>query len=122
MSPSLLLRTAALAALLLAACGDPLGGRVGVSCPTGFTDCGGACYDLQADPLHCGACTTGCGAVQECQAGACQEICQVPGTTACGIRGLTLVCVDLQTSTLHCGACGNACGAGVPCAGGACGP
>jgi hypothetical protein len=32
----------------------------GGTCPTGLTNCGGLCVDLQNDPDHCGKCATTC--------------------------------------------------------------
>jgi hypothetical protein len=36
------------------------GGACVASCPDGSTDCSGGCYDLGADPQHCGSCKIAC--------------------------------------------------------------
>lgn len=81
------------------------------SCPAGQTDCGGACVDLQVDPMHCGACSDSCISGATCSAGHCG--CPPP-TTSCGIG-----CVNIQSDAGNCGACGHRCGLGS-CVAGAC--
>jgi hypothetical protein len=49
-------------------CGDSL---VGLSCRTGYTQCGQACFDLQSDPMHCGSCDNRCASDELCSAGEC---------------------------------------------------
>ena len=45
--------------------------RRSLTCPTGQTACGGACFDLTSDPLHCGACNVTCNAGASCTGGSC---------------------------------------------------
>ena len=52
------------------------------SCPTGQTDCGGACATLDTDPFHCGACGAGCPAGNLCVGGACVPNC-TPSESIC---------------------------------------
>ncbi len=81
-------------------------------CPTGQSECGGACVTLASDSNHCGMCGNTCAGGQRCAAG----VCACPsGETACAG-----VCRELQSDPRHCGACGRACGAGELCADGMC--
>lgn len=50
-------------------CGDPL---VGLSCRSGFSQCGRQCFDLQSDPNHCGSCDNQCASGEICSAGSCE--------------------------------------------------
>lgn len=54
------------------------GGAI-LSCPSGYTDCGGGCYDLQKDSANCGACYYDCG-TGLCDAGSCIQA----GCVGCG--------------------------------------
>lgn len=47
------------------------GEPAGCVCPSGKTQCGGACVDTQTDANNCGGCGRVCGAGQRCTAGAC---------------------------------------------------
>ena len=91
-------------ALLLAGCPSE-------KCPSGQTDCTGACIDLQTNPIACGACNHVCPAGSACVGGQCQ--CPA-GEVTCGTA-----CVDLQTDPLHCGSCDVGCGLGT-CSAGTC--
>ena len=89
-------------------------------CPAGRPDaCGTSsstvCTDVQADPLHCGACGVACGAGTVCSAGECVLSC-VPTQQACPGTGGTGYCADLSQDPNNCGACGVACPAGQACA------
>jgi len=94
-----------------------------VVCPTGTTDCGGVCLDLQTDVNNCGACGNVCPEAQPgfdvgCAAGNCffmRERACPEGLSAC--NG---VCVNRQTDPMNCGLCGNVCATGQICFGGQC--
>jgi hypothetical protein len=94
-----------------------------VVCPTGTTDCGGVCIDLQTDVNNCGACGNVCPEAQPgfdvgCAAGNCffmRERACAEGLSSC--NG---VCVNRQTDPANCGVCGNVCAAGEICFGGQC--
>jgi hypothetical protein len=47
-----------------------------VECADGSVACNGACVDLTADGLNCGACGTVCGDTESCQSGACTAGCE----------------------------------------------
>ncbi|ACL64266.1 conserved hypothetical protein [Anaeromyxobacter dehalogenans 2CP-1] len=40
-------------------------------CPAPLEACGGICYDLRTDRLHCGDCGNACGGGEVCLSGAC---------------------------------------------------
>ncbi|MFP2910484.1 MXAN_6577-like cysteine-rich protein [Pyxidicoccus sp. 3LFB2] len=82
------------------------------ACPAGQVACEGGCFDVQADPKHCGACGNACGPQESCQAGSCQC---AEGRERCGG-----VCVDTRSRDEHCGRCDNACGEGQDCSAGQC--
>ncbi|MEM1414756.1 MAG: MXAN_6577-like cysteine-rich protein [Myxococcota bacterium] len=108
------LTVAALASLTVVSCGDDGG------CPSGFTDCGGFCFNLDIDPTNCGACGNACDTGEVCGVAAGEEettcIADCPdGQVVCGNQ-----CVTLDSSRENCGACGTECGAGLVCSGGAC--
>src|SRR5688572_14656624 len=63
-------------------------GGAGSSCTQGLAECSGSCSNLQADPAHCGGCSTACQIGQECRAGACSCIAPL---SSCGGS-----CVNLQ--------------------------
>lgn len=72
------------------------------ACASGFSCCGGACQNLDVDPLACGACdATTCGADQWCEGGACA--CRPGFVLADGS------CADLDSDPLNCGAPGASC-------------
>ena len=79
------------AALLVTAA--TLAGCIDASpCPTPLEPCGGVCFDLRADRLHCGACSITCGAGLVCSAAQC-----VPdANAACPVRaGGAFVTLDV---------------------------
>ncbi len=106
-------------------------GVCGLSCPPGFVNCDGTCFDPRSSPDHCGA-VPGCSTMAEdadpasvgatcsrgtvCANGTCALSCP-PGLVEC--RG---VCVDPTSNRTYCGAtegCGATGGnAGATCAGG----
>jgi hypothetical protein len=99
-----------------------------VTCAAGLTACSGVCNNLQADPGHCGTCTTVCTATQVCSAGRCSSTggsdagSPDAGGVTCG-AGLTNcggVCNNLQTDPGRCGSCTRACTATQVCMAGNC--
>jgi hypothetical protein len=56
------------ALITLSGCSGPL---VGLECQDGFVRCGSACYALESDLAHCGACDIACSADQQCVAAQC---------------------------------------------------
>ena len=70
-------------------------------CPHGFTNCGGACKDLQTDITNCHRCGHVCSPDHECCDGFCRNLLNHPD---------------------HCGACFNPCDSGHVCSGGGCVP
>lgn len=68
---------AALAAALLAGCGQEL------ACPSDQAACGGTCAALAVDPQNCGACGNPCPAGETCRAGACTDCAAVCGAGRC---------------------------------------
>ncbi len=109
------LAAAALMSLAVMSCGDDGG------CPTGFTDCGGFCFNLDVDPTNCGACTNACETGEVCgipdggETAVCSTDCP-DGQVDCG--GF---CASLDTDGSNCGACGAACAPGEFCLSGTCG-
>jgi hypothetical protein len=100
---------------LYAACG----GIAANLCPT---PAGPVCYDLQADPNHCGSCDHACGAPQTaCVAGVCACPPEVPDF--CDLGAGDQRCVDTQTDPNFCGGCHNVCvDPGFVCVAGQCRP
>jgi uncharacterized repeat protein (TIGR01451 family) len=47
---------------------------IGASCPTGQTDCGGICVDLQTDSQNCGTCGNSCPSGYTCSSGGCVKL------------------------------------------------
>lgn len=100
-----------LLALLVAVAGSGCTSTA-VTCPAGQTSCGGTCFDLATDTLHCGACNVSCDVGATCVAGTCT--CPAATPTTCGLR-----CVNVQDDPANCGTCGHSCGLGT-CAAAAC--
>src|SRR5215216_1148147 len=108
-------------------------------CRPGLTECGGYCFDINSDPLGCGAtcvvcpkdtdCCNGvcCPAGQRCCGGECRDLTadnhncggctqECPaGLTCCDSR-----CRDIQGDTRHCGRCDASCATGESCVNGQC--
>ena len=83
-----------------------------ILCPSGQTNCNGACTDLKTDLRNCGSCSHVCSADKTCLDGNCQCL---SSQTIC--NGL---CADLQTDVHNCGSCGQACPADKICVNGTC--
>jgi hypothetical protein len=47
------------------------GACIATSCPGGYTDCTGSCYDLAHDRTNCGTCGNTCGREEICANGQC---------------------------------------------------
>ncbi|MBL8600988.1 MAG: hypothetical protein JNK72_03595 [Myxococcales bacterium] len=98
------------------------------ACPSGQSCCGGGCVDLQASPLHCGACGSLCSTVNgtpACAAGRCAVgRCTAPFGD-CDSDPSSGCETNTQTSVMHCGQCGTACptppNATAGCSAGRCG-
>jgi Stigma-specific protein, Stig1 len=86
---------------------DSLDGQSSVPCTGSEVQCGGACVELQRDPVHCGACDATCAPSDVCIAGSCQSVC-AQEQTPCGPEPAD--CADLGSDHDNCGACGNDCG------------
>jgi endo-1,3(4)-beta-glucanase len=115
-----LMLTLALAGL--AGCSSGSSSTPETGCPSGFLDCGGACFDPKLDAAHCGSCGNACLPGLSCVGGACTLACST-GQVACGGA-----CIDPQTDETWCGASGDCagalagatCAAGQSCLGGRC--
>ncbi|MDB4939267.1 MAG: Tryptophan synthase alpha chain [Labilithrix sp.] len=108
-------------------------------CPSGFTQCGNDCKNLQSDGLNCGSCGKHCVAppsndpewicgpsVQPdntgwgCAGGTCKIACE-PLFGDCDANLCSNGCeTDLTNDPLHCGSCTRACGANQQCVNGTC--
>ena len=102
-------------------------------CPTGMTNCGGECVDLQVDPTHCGSCGNRCpgpssnsgrrqvGGGPVCQGGECSYVC-FPGFANCDKDDDNGCEANLKTDPSHCGNCDTTCNlsADQPCVVGKC--
>lgn len=108
-------------------------------CPSGLTQCGTECKNLDSDSLNCGTCDTKCVAppsddpewkcgpgVQPtnttwaCGTGACQMACE-PFYGDCDANLCSNGCeTNERTDPLNCGACGHACAANQECVDGTC--
>jgi hypothetical protein len=87
--------------------------------------CSGACFNLQKDANHCGACGTSCTASEICAGGACtacpgSQTCVAGACTTCEATLCSNLCVETHTDRNNCGACGNTCATGECCHDGAC--
>jgi hypothetical protein len=98
--------------------GDVCSGAACV-CQPPKTDCPAGCFDLSADPAHCGtACPgTACQTGASCQSGVCT--CPPTAPTTCGSSPGT--CVDLTSDPAHCGTCTTVCSnSGAICSNSSC--
>ena len=84
------------------------------SCPSGQTQCGSQCVDLNSDEANCGQCGRTCGSNEVCSGGACQVQC-LPGESNCSGQ-----CVDTNSDPNNCGGCNVACGGDESCNNGVC--
>ena len=82
------------------------------ACPSGTTNCGGTCANLQSDNSHCGACGNACSGGSACKNGECG--CP-QGTIDCFGE-----CVSTSSDTQNCGECGFPCAQGDDCVNGSC--
>lgn len=85
-------------------------------CAIGLTKCGGGCYDLERDDVHCGVCWNVCLSGQRCVQGVCVLSCSA-GLTQCGN-----LCVNTLYDPDHCGTCFSKCAPDQYCDGGLCKP
>jgi Cys-rich repeat protein len=88
------------------------------SCPSGQTDCGGICVNLQNNPADCGACGATCGVGQTCNAGQCQTV-----TNTCTSDLNCMPGTVCDTTVGFCvpkGPAGTSCTANDQCQSGAC--
>ncbi len=86
-----------------------------IAATTSFTNCNGACVDLQSDSGNCGACGQFCGGT--CVAGGC--MCP-NGTISCATDDNNTFCRNTQFDRNNCGGCGNVCTTGQYCGNGIC--
>ncbi len=63
-------------------------------CKSGFTECGGKCFDLNEDEKHCGSCNTACATGERCVAGVCAEGGCTANRDSCAEDALCLSCPD----------------------------
>ncbi len=110
------LRRAAVLLLVLFACKG--NGTKQVTCPDGWTDCNGTCFDLQRDAKNCGSCGNACAANHECVAGTCQPICS-PGEHVC--NGVCVLNTAIATCGNRCEPCPEPDGGIATCDGMRCG-
>ena len=104
--------------------GTGAGGTGGTGgCSTGTTDCGGICFNLQADDTHCGDCNNACQTGTSCKFGSCHITCpvNVPGQDwdICIVSGVE-TCINVLGDAAHCGDCAKACSSGQFCVAGSC--
>ncbi len=106
------------------------GGRCGKGrchCKAGHKRCGGRCYELRTDRLHCGACGARCRPDQVCRDGGCACPIDMTATADACVARVSCgggsncpsdqkccggICVDNQTDRDHCGGCGHSCDSG----------
>src|SRR5215203_5414934 len=59
-------------------------------CPSGQTDCSGACVDLNTDRSNCGKCGNQCPEGVGCEAGSCPPVSPPPPGSQCSVYGETI--------------------------------
>ena len=64
------------------------------TCKSGFTECGGKCFNLDNDEQHCGSCDTACAAGDRCVAGVCAEGGCTAALDSCAEGALCISCPD----------------------------
>ena len=78
------------------------GGKNGkCRCKSGFSECGGKCYDLDKDETHCGSCDTTCAAGESCVDGVCAEGGCTAGLDSCVEGALCIACPDRPGSVCY---------------------
>ena len=88
---------------------------VAAPCPTGLTNCAGACVDLKTSTDHCGACGVKVETPYTCASGRRTLTC--PSTQlACGNK----VCATPSSDPNNCGGCGIQCARDEVCTLGSC--
>lgn len=88
-------------------------------CISGYTCCGNqACFNLQVNQNHCGACWNACEGGSLCIDGVCQ--CGSGGSCPAGQTCCGSGCIDLKTDRNNCGFCGFPCALGQTCCNGRC--
>ena len=70
-------------------------------CKSGFTECGGKCFDLDKTENHCGSCNTNCSAGESCVAGACVEGGCTAELDTCAPDALCIACPDRPGSVCY---------------------
>ena len=75
-------------------------------CPSGFTQCGNDCVDLQSNTKYCGTCNSACKNGDQCVTGKC--------TCPKGWAYCSGTCTPMSAPT-HCGGCGIVCRQGLQC-------
>jgi len=109
------------------------------ACPSGQSECNGACRNLQYDNINCGACDVTCPSGQSCQNGQCIAAYSPPPPTTVPQTTLPLTtapiptpgcpagqslcgasCKYLLTDPANCGSCGHVCPLHEFCTNGQC--
>jgi hypothetical protein len=70
-------------------------------CKSGFTECGGKCFDLDKDDKHCGSCNTACATGESCVAGVCAEGGCTADRDSCAPDALCITCPDRPDSVCY---------------------
>jgi hypothetical protein len=87
--------------------GDATSGDGAGTCPSGQTECSGACVNEQTDHDNCGSCGHACPPGLKCQSGACPTISLVSHTHAAGAAAsIATPSISTTGATLIVAACG----------------
>lgn len=70
-------------------------------CKSGFTECGGKCYDLDKDEKHCGDCGAACAAGDSCIDGVCNEGGCTAELDSCAPDALCISCPNRPGSVCY---------------------